>query len=295
MDRNKPIQEKNEHRLTELVLRLIRVNLKGLARGILKLARIRLWYQPIPVGPEPKALPLLPAGPFTVARKEQQGDLLLFVPRSLKSLIIDDLSGGYGFSHAAVDCGEVDQPTGKPVMIESTVGRTVERTFLDTYGQRPYVRIRLSKAGINPDQFCACVQSKLGEPYDNLEALTWGQIDDPAKQVCSDLAAVCLKDEIRADIARASQLRILRPHSVTVHSYQSEHGIREFISPNGFAEYFGAPQGENVKQPDVLVLPHPVTATPARAVGHTVHRTYWQIGLVLASLALVGLLIRRVH
>jgi hypothetical protein len=282
-----------EHKLTGLVIQLISSHLKGLARGILKLARLERWNEPVPAECEPKSFAQLPTGPYADTRQKERGDLLLFVPRGLNSFIIDDLSGGYGYSHAAVDCGEVDVPTGKPVMIESTVGRTVERTFIDQYGPRHFARVHLAQVGVEPQSFCDCVKSKLGEPYDDIEALTWGQIDDPAKQVCSDLAAVCLPEEIREDIAKASRLHLLRHHAVSVHSRDSEHGVREFISPNGFAEYFGAPQGEDIKSPGQLVIPHTVTSTPVHAVTHAVHRNYWQFVIALAAVVLVGLVVRK--
>lgn len=282
-----------EHKLNELVIQLIRSHLKGLARGILKLARLERKDESVAAEREPKSFAQLPTGPYADTRRKESGDLLLFVPRGLNSFIIDDLSGGYGYSHAAVDCGEVDLPTGKPVMIESTVGRTVERTFVDQYGPRHFVRVRLSKAGVDPQSFCECVKSKLGQPYDDIEALTWGQVDDPAKQVCSDLAAVCLPEEMREDIARAARLHLLRRHAVSVHSRPSEHGVKEFISPNGFAEYFNAPQGEDVKRPEQLVIPNPVTSTPVHAVAHAVHRNYWQVVLSLAAVAAIGLIVRK--
>ncbi len=80
-------------------------------------------------------------------------------------------------------------------------------------------------------------------------------MDDPARQICSDLAAVCLPEEMRRDIARKRRLGILRRGSVSVHSKPSQHDLREFISPNGFAEYFGAPRGKEVHAPDQLVEP----------------------------------------
>ncbi len=295
MDAEQLKRLQRNHKLDQLVLVLIETGLKGLAHTILKAVRLKRRNEPIPIERDPKTIAKLPTGPYKTTRRAQVADLLLFVPRGLNSFLIDDMTGGYGYSHAAVDCGEVDEPTGRAVMIESTVGRTVERTFVDQYGPRPYVRIRLTKARINPEPYCECVKSKLGQPYDDLEALTWGQIDDPAKQVCSDLAAVCLPDEVREDIARASRLFLLRRHAVSVHSRPEEHGVREFISPNGFAEYFGAPKGEDIKGPDQLVIPRVVTSSPAHAMVHVVHTRYWEFGIAAGLVTLIGLFLWRKH
>ena len=64
----------------------------------------------------------LPSGPFHVTAKERAGDLLLFVPRNEMGRTINSLTGRYGYSHLAIDCGETDEPTGRSLMIEATVG-----------------------------------------------------------------------------------------------------------------------------------------------------------------------------
>src|ERR1700690_2806203 len=71
---------------------------------------------------EPPLKVALPKGPLGQAGKARQCSLLIFTPRSAISTLIDDMTGGYGYSHLAVDCGEVDIPSGKRVMVESTVG-----------------------------------------------------------------------------------------------------------------------------------------------------------------------------
>ena len=177
-----------------------------------------------------------------------------YAPRSLKSRLIDDGTGGYGYSHVSIDCGEVDQPTGKHVMTESTTGDVVHRSFQDHYGSRPFARILLSHLDLDAGKFRDCVNEKLGESYDVKEALTWGAVDDPAKQICSDLAGDCLPDEARKDIARERLARRLRRLSVSVHR-QFRRKTRVFISPNGLAEYFGAPHGSRLSEPDYLVTP----------------------------------------
>ena len=54
-------------------------------------------------------------GPFLEASKEHDGDLLLFVPRNEIGRTISNLTGRYGYSHLAIDCGEMDIPTGRRV------------------------------------------------------------------------------------------------------------------------------------------------------------------------------------
>ncbi len=201
----------------------------------------------------------LPAGPLRQGGEGRRGSLLIFAPRNAISALIDDMTGGYGYSHLAIDCGEIDVPTGKRVMVESTIGVGVHNSFQDEYGERKFVRIPLEKAGVNVDEFCECIRSKLGEKYDNGEALTLGLIDDPAKQVCSDLAMICLPEALRADIARHHQAGLL--HSLSaVNLYRSPNeALHLFVSPNGFAEYFGAPRGGKLAGPDQLSEPilHP--------------------------------------
>jgi hypothetical protein len=177
------------------------------------------------------------------------------VPRNEISALINDTTGRYGYSHLAVDCGEIDIPSGKRVMVESTVGLGVHNSFQDEYGERKFVRIPLEKAGVNADEFCDCIRSKLGEKYDDEEALTFGLIHNPAKQVCSDLATVCLPEETRAGIARYQRAGFLYYLSTLWPYRGSDKIFRLFVSPNGFARYFGAPRGERLNGPDQLSEP----------------------------------------
>src|SRR5512147_1218119 len=78
-----------------------------------------------------------PTGPFQTVVEDHKGDLLLFVPRNQISRLINDLTGRYGYSHLAIDCGEIDVPSGRRVMIEATVGAGVHYSFQDEYGPRP--------------------------------------------------------------------------------------------------------------------------------------------------------------
>src|ERR1044071_6080421 len=133
---------------------------------------------------EPPLEKQTPTGPFQSAVKENTGDLLLFVPRNEVGRTISSLTGRYGYSHLAVDCGDIDAPTGRRVMIEATVGPGVHHAFQDEYGKRPFARVPLSKTGVDVQQFCKCVQDKVGEKFDDLEAITLGIVDNPARQIC---------------------------------------------------------------------------------------------------------------
>jgi hypothetical protein len=142
-------------------------------------------------------------------------------------------------------------------MVESTPGLGVHYSFQDEYGERKFVRIPLGKAGINSDDFCDCIRSKLGEKYDDEEALTFGLLHDPAKQICSDLATVCLPDSTRASMAHYHKEGFLHTFSALRIYGSLGKTLRLFVSPNGFAEYFGAPRGEQLNGPDQLSEPVP--------------------------------------
>jgi hypothetical protein len=197
----------------------------------------------------------LPTGPFRLVAPQHEGDLLLFVPRNEIGRTISSLTGRYGYSHLAIDCGEIDEPTGRRVMVEATVGHGVHYAFQDEYGERPFVRMPLRQIGMDVDEFCDCVRSRVGEKFDDLEALTLGILDNPARQICSDLATSCLPEEIRQEIARCHRRAVIHPLSA-VREKMGESKVRLFMSPNGFAEFLGAPLGKNIGAPDQLVQPH---------------------------------------
>jgi hypothetical protein len=182
------------------------------------------------------------------------GDVLLFVPRNEVSRTINSLTGKYGYSHMAIDCGEVDKPSGRRVMIEATVHAGVHYAFQDEYGKRPFVRIPLRKVGVDVQKFCECIHAKVGEKFDDLEAITVGMLDNPARQICSDLATVCLPEEMRNQIARYHHRAVIHPLSA-VKDERPGPVFRLFMSPNGFAEFLGAPLGKELAEPDQLAIP----------------------------------------
>jgi len=293
MDQNSRSFLDRERKPIEWFLGLVRSDFKWLGHILLKGLRFTWRHKPGPIERSSKEENSFPSGPFARQRKSQMGDLLLWVPRRIESFLIDDLTGRYGYSHVTVDTGEVDQPTGKPVMVEVTIGQKVERKFQDEYAARPYARVPLSKTGVNAEAFVTCVLSSLGEPYSNLEALTLGEIDDPAKQVCSSLAADCLPATMQQEIAKARRLGLLRRMSVSVHSHPRAPETDVFISPNGFAQYFGAPRGQKVVGVDMLVEPHPQD-TSMKGVAR---KHGWKVVLALGTAAVLAagllLIIRR--
>ena len=219
---------------------------------------------------EPAQKESLPTGPLRQGSERHQPSLLIFVPRNATSALINDMTGGYGYSHLAIDCGEVDIPSGKRVMVESTFSLGVHNSFQDEYGERKFVRIPLEKAGINATEFCDCVRSKLGEKFDDDEILTFGLIHSPIKQICSDLATVCLPEATRIGIARYQRVGFFYYLS-TLWPFANPNKIfRLFVTPNGFAEYFGAPRGERLDGPDQLLEP----VLPAKRMLHKRIRTW---------------------
>ena len=177
-------------------------------------------------------------------------DILLYVPDDRLGRFIDAATGGYGYSHAAIDCGEVQRETGKPLIIEGATSG-VRRDLLESHGARPYARISLLPQGVDPEAFYQCVRTKIGEPYDYAEAFTAGWFDSPVKQICSDLITLCLPDALREAIVAGARAGGMRPGAVA-----ERHRTHDFISPNGFADYFGAPRGEAVT-PDFVVAALP--------------------------------------
>jgi hypothetical protein len=204
---------------------------------------------------EPPAHKERPSGPFTGIDEAREGDLLIFVPRNEISRIIDRVTGGYGYSHLAIDCGETDEPTGRPVMIEATMGVGVAYGFQDEYGKRAFVRLPLRAIGVDVRKFCGCVRSRVGEKFDDIEAISLGILDNPARQICSDLATGCLPQDLQEEIARCHTRAVIHPLAA-VRNERTGPRSRLFMSPNGFAEFLGAPRGESLKGPDERALPH---------------------------------------
>lgn len=235
---------------------------------------------------EPAQRSDLPMGPFRLENGERAGSLLLFAPRNAIGAVIDRMTGGYGYSHLAIDCGEVDAPSGKRVMIEATPALGVHNAFQDQYGERKFARIPLRKTGIDVDRFCDCIRSKLGEKYSDEEILTLGLVENPAKQICSDLATVCLPKDMLVSMAHYYQTGFPYRLSPVLIYGMLDKNFHLFISPNGFAQYFGVPMGKHLDGSDQLsepVIPNQRMSTGRKS-------NFWGIGMaVLCGLALLWL------
>jgi hypothetical protein len=131
----------------------------------------------------------------------------------------------------------------------------VHYAFQDEYGKRPFVRLPLRSVSVDVEQFGACVRAKVGEKFDDLEAITVGILDNPARQICSDLATTCLPDSMRQEIARCHRRAVIHPLAAIV-DRKSDLSLRLFMSPNGFAEFLGAPKGSDLVRPDQLAEPY---------------------------------------
>lgn len=282
-----------EYPLVILSMLVARSPLAGAGRVLFAILRLIWRDRPVLSEHRDTAVEPLPTGPFEPTRQEQLGDLLIWVPRRIDSYLIDDLTGGYGYSHTTVDTGEIDVSTGKAIMAEITVGQTVERKFQDQYGRRAFARVPLARARVDVAQFVSCVMSKLGEQYDAWDAITLGAVDDPAREVCSGLVADCLPDKAIQRIAWARRLGLLPRRSVSVHSRLNALKVKAFVSPNGFAQYYGVPKGRKIKKPDTLAEPEPIDISMSQIARAAARRHGWKAGAGLLAAAAIGLVVWR--
>lgn len=139
------------------------------------------------------------------------GDIVLFAADSLVGHAIDRVTCGYGYSHAGLVCDSS--------LIEAT-SEGVGDTPLNQALGREHATIRLGLTDSQVSALCECVRSKIGSDYDYIEAVTFGTIDDPGKEICTMLIMHCL-DEIGVD--------------------RTELGLGGFVSPNDIARTYGAP------------------------------------------------------
>jgi hypothetical protein len=101
---------------------------------------------------------------------------------------------------------------------------------------------------------------------------------------------VCLPEDIRADIAHQYTDGRLRPGSGIRVNGQLNASFRLFVSPNGFAEYFGAPRGEQLQAQAQVSKPG------VRAPGwpHWQFRSYQLLGIAaLGGLAVIGIIMKQ--
>lgn len=142
----------------------------------------------------------------------QDGDIRLFEADDATGSVINFVTCGYGYSHAALICGDK--------MIHARA-EGVKRDSLDYYGDREFATVRLGLTDSQIKQLCACIQEKIGSDYDYLEAVTFGTKDDPGREICTMLIMHCL------DSIGVSREAI---------------GLGGFVSPNDLARVLGAPR-----------------------------------------------------
>lgn len=143
-------------------------------------------------------------------------DILLFAADDPIGYAIDYTTCGYGYSHAALVCGNR--------MIHATSDGVISSP-LDYYGSRKFAPVRIGLTGEQCKQLCACVQEKIGSDYDYLEAVTFGTVDDPGREICTMLIMHCL-DNIGFN--------------------RETLGLGGFVSPNDIARQLGAPNANNL-------------------------------------------------
>jgi hypothetical protein len=142
----------------------------------------------------------------------QTGDIMLFEPDSPEGYAIDLLTCGYGYSHAALVCGEE---------VIHSIGEGVVQEPINNVEDRDHIIIRLGLTDDQNSDLCECTRSQIGEDYDYIEAITFGTIDDPGREICTMLIMHCL-DRIGVD--------------------RSALGLGGFVSPNDLARSMDAPQ-----------------------------------------------------
>ncbi len=143
-------------------------------------------------------------------------DIRLYEADGVIGEVINYATCGYGYSHSALVCGDE--------MIHATADGVVSSPT-DYYADRKFAVVRLGLTSEQCGQLCACVEAKKGADYDHLEAVTFGTVDDPGREICTMLIMNCL-DEIGVD--------------------RDSFGLGGFVSPNDIARRMGAPNANNL-------------------------------------------------
>lgn len=155
--------------------------------------------------------------------------IVLFEPDS-RSRLIDQATGGYGFSHVAVDGCEADSQ-GRPLLIDCQPGLGVARVLEATYAKRRRVHVWMPLC--EGRELYGCVRACVGRPYDLL-GLVMPKRGLADGLICSQLIYECLPPHLQALVPPW-------PHDRPV-------------APNDLARAFGAMPGE-----DPIVLQGSVT------------------------------------
>lgn len=148
----------------------------------------------------------------------QTGDIRVYEAEGFVGKAIDYATCGYGYSHAALVCDDkLIHATGDGMVVTDT----------DHYGDRKFVTLRLNLTDAQKKALCECMRTmaESGTDYDYLEALTFGTIDDPGKEICTMSIMHCL-DNMGYD--------------------RSALGLDGFVSPNELARKLGAPNARRL-------------------------------------------------
>ncbi|MBI2120222.1 MAG: hypothetical protein HYT94_01200 [Parcubacteria group bacterium] len=167
---------------------------------------------------------------------------------------IDGLTGGFGYSHAAIDCCEKDAETGEPLMIDITLSNGVHRTPLSTdkYNGRKRMRIELSAEDC--EEICNCMKRKVGATFDWTDFWKEDGEGDPDGTVCSQTIFECLPPHLQDKIREAGNNMDLGFWGKLNKSHNP--GL---VSPNQIAQAFGAPKAGDIVGSETTVPATPPT------------------------------------
>ena len=122
--------------------------------------------------------------------------LLVVTGRNPASQLIDRLSGGLGYSHAALDACEHDD-RGRPIGIDCRPGwGVVRRPLVEITEGRGVTRIRLPL--VEGRELYGCVRALVGQRFDGLGLLRPSSTEGGL--VCSGLIYRCLPARLKAQV-----------------------------------------------------------------------------------------------
>lgn len=155
---------------------------------------------------------------------------------------IDSLTGGKGYSHAAVDCCEKDEATGERLMIDITLSNGVHRTPIDSERYRGRARARIELSGADCEELCNCMKRKVGSGFDWTDFWREDGEGDPEGTVCSQTIFECLSPGLQERIRKAWENVYL--------GFWGELNRKHnpgLVSPNQIAHAFCAPNGKEIE------------------------------------------------
>lgn len=165
---------------------------------------------------------------------------------------IDGLTGGLGYSHAAIDCCEKDAETGEPLMIDITLSNGVHRTPLNTEKYKGRKRVRIELSDEDCEEICNCMKRKVGTTFDWTDFWKEDGEGDPDGTVCSQTIFECLpphlQDKIRGaadgmDLGFWGELNKLHNPGI--------------VSPNQIGQAFGVPKAGDIAGNETTVPASP--------------------------------------